>query len=236
MYLVLKLPYVSLLSETLILLLVCITGAKSWQDSIETVDEHSAENTECLREKHVDNDGTEATCKKSVVIREEGECSASEGATHDETDCGTLVDEEDDQSALLMLGQEDQEFSTEGNTAIAPDECPQHTAEEDACEPVDSSLSLPKEEHLDNLADESGDVRPDSLVQNVTHSDLTKEDEGKDVHKSNIDLPKIDESTNEEPQKELEPEHENVPLREILLKLKVSIIAYSHKFYSGKLH
>lgn len=222
-----------MLSETLVLLLMCIAGVRSWQDSIKTADEHSVENTgclehsdentECLIEKPVEkyNDGVEATCEKSTVIGEEGECSASDGATHDETDCGMLVDEEDDQSALLMYGQEDQEVSTEDNGNNAPDECPQPTAEKDMCESVDSSQNLPKEGHHEEFPSESDDVRSDSLVVQDTQSDLTDEKEEKDVHKSNADLPGTDKVTNKEPDKGLEPEN----LREILLKLKVSIIA-----------
>lgn len=208
-----------MLSETFILLLVCTTAVRSWQDSIKTADEHSVENTECLIEKSVEKYSNE----KLAVIRKEGECSASEGATHDETDCGMLVDEEDDQSALLMLGQEDQEFSIEDNTA--PEECPQHFSEKDTCESVDSSLNSPKEEHYEEFTSESNDVRADSLVVQDTHSDVTERDKGNNMHESNSDLPGTDEVTNKEPEKELEPEQENVPLREILLKLKVSTIA-----------
>lgn len=206
---------------------------RSWQDSIETADEHSVENTECLEhsdenpecliEKPVEkyNSGVEATCEKATVIGDEGECSASEGATHDEADCGMLVDKEDDQSDLLMYGQEDQEASTEGNANTASDECPQPTSEKDTCESADSSQNLPKEEQHEEFPSESNDVRSDSLMGQDAQSDPADESEGNDVHKSNAELPGTDKVTNKEPDKGMEPEN----LREILLKLKVSIFA-----------
>lgn len=212
-------------SGTFILLLVCITGAKSWQESIETADEHVGENTECLKNKGVEKylDGSKTSCKTSPVISEEGECSAIDGTAQDETDCGTLTDEEDDQSALLMLEQEDQEFAVEEDTA--PEEYSHQTSEKDTCESVDSSQDLLKEEHDDDLTDESGDVKPDSYVQNGTPPQPTESDEEITVHKSIDDIARVDESTSEEPKKELESEHENIPLRDILLKLKVCIFA-----------
>ncbi|XP_045138550.1 thioredoxin domain-containing protein 15-like [Portunus trituberculatus] len=206
-------------TRTFILLLVCITGAKSWQDSIEIADEHVAENTECLKNKGAEKylDDGETSCKKSAVVSEEGECSAVDGAGQDEADCGTFTDEEDDQSALLMLEQEDQEFAAEDNAA--PEECPQQTSEKDTCESVDSSQDLPKEDHDDELTNESGDVKLESFVQNDTLPQPTESDEIT-VHRSNDDIARTDESTIEESKKELESEHENIPLRDILLKLK----------------
>lgn len=207
-------------TRTFILLLVCITGVRSWQDSTETADELVTENTECLKDKGAQKylDGAETSCKKSAETSEEGECSAIDGAAQDEADCSTFADEEDDQSALLMLEQEDQEFGAEDNTA--PEECPQQTSEKDTCESVDSSQVLPKEEHDGEFTTESGDVKPDSFVQNGTQTQPTEGDEEITVHKSRDDLTRIDESTSEEPKKEIESEHENIPLRDILLKLK----------------
>ena len=214
---------------------MCISRAKSWQDSIETADEHATESTECLKDKGSEKylDDTETSCKRSAVISEEGECSAIDGAAQDEADCGTFTDEEDDQSALLMLEQEDQEFAVEDNNV--PEECPQQTSEKDTCESLDSTQDLAEEEHHDEVTTESGDVKPDSFVHNGTQSQPTETDEEITVHESSDDVARIDEIISEEPKKELESEHENIPLRDILLKLKVCVPAGRCNSYYLKL-
>lgn len=66
--------------------------------------------------------------------------------------------------------------------------------------------------------------------QDAQQSDPTQEDE-RGTLEDNADIIQTDENTNKESAKEdLDPEQENVPLREILLKLKVDIIGQEFYF------
>ncbi|XP_050735847.1 thioredoxin domain-containing protein 15-like isoform X1 [Eriocheir sinensis] len=204
-------------TETVILLLVCTAGVRSWQDTVDPIHYHGDESLECQKEKYSEkySDGTESSCKKTAEVRGEGECAASrESGIVGEADCGTFVSEENDQSDLVMLGQEDQEFSRENTDAVLK-ECSQQTLETSACESLDSSVNSPKEEDHE-LLHESFDACKDAQQPDL----IQLKDEG-DKLEDNDDLPGTDDLTNKEPAKEeLDSEQEKVPLREILMKLK----------------
>lgn len=188
------------------------------------------ESLECHKDKCIEkykhNDDTESSCKNAAKVRGKGECPTSrESNLVNDADWGTLVSEENDQSDLVMLGQEDKKLSTR-DTHPAAKECSQQTLETDACRSVVNSLTSPKEEFLDELLNESLDV-----PKVAQHSDLTQGEDERKIHEDNADLPRTDENINKEPAKEeLDSEQENVPLREILLKLKVSISCYISVF------
>lgn len=205
--------------ETVILLLLCTAGVRSWQDTVDPIHDHGDENLELQKQKYSEkcSDGTESSCKKTAEVRPEGECAASrESGIVGVTDCGNFISEENDQSDLVMLGQDDQKFSRE-NTDAALKECSQQTLETNTCESLDSSVNLPKEEDHE-LPHESFDAPKDHQQSDPTQG----KGEG-DIHEDNDDLPGADDHTSEEPPKEeLDPEQEKVPLREILMKLKVS--------------
>lgn len=191
-----------------LLLVLCVTAVKS-QDDAKSVGTHE----EC--EHDADGDW-EASGKKSYLIDEkqnaEGKEEASEAIPTEEAcfmdDC-SLMQDDDDQSELSMLTDQDGEFNSEEEKVSSQDFCEMNSK----C----SKEAMPEEP-----AD--GDAIEEALGEEipiVVEADMKEDGEAVNVNEEGPTSFESGENEDESELNKVDPEMENIPLREILLKLKV---------------
>lgn len=180
---------------------------------------HSQDNVkfEGTREQNDhDTDGEwEASGKKSYVI--DGKANADEKYGTDDSipteetchidDC-SLMQDNDDQSELSMLIDQDGELSSEEDKAAPQDfsELNSKCSKETIQEPTDEDAA--KEASREGTPGNGG-------------ADKKEEEEDENVNDEGQMIVEGEENEDESKLNKVDPEMENIPLREILLKLKV---------------
>lgn len=212
----------------IVLILGCTAGVKSLENLGESKSTNIDDSSHC--HKTLDNEEecrVDAATDKEGLYSENNECNAKLRHLESSKDCHekscNVIDTtilKDDQSELLLLEQGKELLVEE--ISIPSQKC-EKTVEEDTNSCHQESIQKITGEIDDQVIHENTEVKYDCSEDTNDCDKITKDKNGHEVNEQ--DLRSTDNSlTNgnarETERDEMDPELENVPLREILLKLK----------------